>query len=77
MPKLRWPAWTGKWQRIANYLERRIATLGNPRQVGKALQGRPRRWIYRVGDYRVICDIQDDRLVALVVEVEHRSRVYR
>lgn len=64
-------------QRIVNYLERRIATLENPRQAGKALQGRPRRWVYRVGYYRIICDIQDDRLVALVVEVGHRSRVYR
>ncbi len=64
-------------QRIANYLERRVAILENPRQAGKALQGRPRRWVYRVGDYRVICEIQDDRLVVLVVQVGHRSRVYR
>ena len=64
-------------QQNATEPERRIATLENPRQAGKALQGRPRRWIYRVGYYRVICDIQDTDLIVLVVEVGHRSRVYR
>lgn len=63
--------------RLDRQVSQRIATLENPRQAGKVLQGRPRRWIYRVGEYRVICDIQDDRLVVLVVEVGHRSRVYR
>lgn len=64
-------------QRIARFLEERIAPLDHPRQAGKALQGRPRRWVYRVGYYRVICDIQDEVLIVLVVEIDHRSRVYR
>ena len=64
-------------QRIARFLEERIAPLDHPRQAGKALQGRPRRWVYRVGDYRVVCDIRDEVLVVLVVEIDHRSRVYR
>ena len=64
-------------QRIARFLEERIAQLDKPRQAGKALQGRPRRWVYRVGDYRVICDIRDEVLIVLVVEIDHRSRVYR
>lgn len=64
-------------QRIARFLEERIAPLDHPRQAGKALQGRPRRWVYRVGDYRVICDIRDEVLIVLVVEIAHRSRVYR
>ena len=65
-------------QRISDYLERRIATLENPRQRGKALTGNyAGQWRYRVGDYRVICDIQDAALIVLVVRVGHRSRVYR
>lgn len=34
-------------------------------------------WRYKVGDYRVICDIQDERLVVLVIDIGHRSKVYR
>ena len=64
-------------RRIDRFLEERIAPLVNPRQTGKALRGRPRRWAYRVGDYRIICDIQDAVLIVLVVEIDHRSRVYR
>ena len=64
-------------QRIARFLEERIAPLEHPRQAGKALQGRPRRWVYRVGNYRVICDIRDEVLIVLVVDIDHRSRVYR
>ena len=51
--------------------------LDNPRRIGKALHGRfSGHWRYRVGDWRVICDIQDAALVVLVVEVGGRSDVY-
>ena len=66
------------YQRIVHYLEHSVATLESPRQRGRALTGdRAGQWRYRVGDYRVICEIQDDRLVVLVVDAGHRSRVYR
>lgn len=55
-----------------------IATLEDPRGRGKALTGNLAGvWRYRVGDYRVLCDIQDGRLVVLVVDVAHRREVYR
>lgn len=55
-----------------------ISKLDNPRSRGKALQHNlSGLWRYRVGDYRIICDIEDGVLVILVVDVEHRSRVYR
>ena len=55
-----------------------IAGLDDPRSRGKALVGNlAGLWRYRVGDYRVICDIEDEVLVALVVGVAHRSEVYR
>lgn len=65
--------------RIVSYLEQRIAPLDDPRQQGRALQGPAfnHLWRYKVGDYRIICDIQDQKLVVLVVEIGHRSSVYR
>lgn len=65
--------------RIVSYLEQRIAPLDDPWQQGRALQGPAfnHLWRYKVGDYRIICDIQDGKLVVLVVEIGHRSSVYR
>ena len=57
---------------------REVSQLDDPRSTGKALTGNlAGLWRYRVGDYRIICDIEDEVLVILVVEVEHRSKVYR
>ena len=65
-------------ERIRHYLEERIASLDDPRQLGDPLRGTMAGlWRYRVGDYRVIAEIQDDRLVVLVVRVGHRKAVYR
>ncbi len=67
-----------KWQiKILNSLED-IVKLKNPRLRGKALVGDKRGlWRYRVGDYRIICDFENERLVILVLTVAHRSKVYR
>lgn len=64
--------------RIRAFLHERLAELDNPRQIGQALQGSTlgNFWRYRVGDYRIICDIQDKRLVILVIEIGHRRDVY-
>ncbi|HEY5819802.1 MAG TPA: type II toxin-antitoxin system RelE/ParE family toxin [Mesorhizobium sp.] len=65
-------------QRIRMYLVDRVATLDDPRKIGKPLKGpMSAYWRFRVGDYRIICDIQDDRLVILVVTVGHRSNIYQ
>jgi mRNA interferase RelE/StbE len=59
-------------------MDERIARLENPRGIGKALTGPlGDLWRYRVGDYRVICDIQDDTFRVLVVQVGNRRDVYR
>lgn len=64
--------------RIVDYLEKRVAPLEDPRQTGKALHGSlGDLWRYRVGDYRIICDIRDRLLVVLVLQVGNRSDVYR
>jgi mRNA interferase RelE/StbE len=63
---------------IVNFLRERLSPAANPRQWGKALQGEKRGlWRYRVGDYRLIYDIQDLRMTILVLELGHRKDVYR
>ena len=65
-------------RRIVDFMDERIAEADNPRQTGKALTGSlGDLWRYRVGDYRVICDIQDEVLRVLVVQVGNRGKVYR
>jgi mRNA interferase RelE/StbE len=65
-------------QAIVRFLRERLAGADNPRQWGKPLQGEKRGlWRYRVGDYRLICDIQDDRITVMVLQVGHRKDVYR
>lgn len=62
---------------IVRYIDERIATGSNPKRFGKPLTSRLKGlWRYRVGDYRVICRIEEDRLVVLVVAIGHRKDVY-
>jgi mRNA interferase RelE/StbE len=66
-------------KRILKFLQERIAKLDDLRSVGKALQGSRlgEFWKYRLGDYRLICKIEDERLLVLVLRVGHRKEVYR
>jgi mRNA interferase RelE/StbE len=65
-------------QRILSYMDTRIAPLEDPRSLGKALRGPlGDLWRYRVGDYRVICELHDVQLRVLVVGVGNRKDVYR
>jgi len=51
----------------------------NPRLVGdgKAMRGEDRRWRYRLGDYRIVCEIDDKTITVVVVRIRHRSSVYK
>jgi mRNA interferase RelE/StbE len=64
---------------ILKFLHERVAKLDDPRSIGEALHGSRlgEFWKYRVGDYRLICKIEDDRLVVLVLRVAHRREIYR
>jgi mRNA interferase RelE/StbE len=66
-------------RRILNFMNERIAQQSDPRSSGKALTGPMlgAYWRYRVGDCRVVCDIQDSELRVLVVELGQRKDVYR
>ena len=62
---------------ILKYLRTRIVESKNPRFFGQNLSGnKAGLWRYRVGDYRLICRIEDDILVVLVVGVGHRKEIY-
>lgn len=64
-------------ERIRAFLKNQ-ADQSNPRATGKALQGQlAGYWRYRVGDYRLICQIKDTTLVILVIEIGHRKNIYR
>lgn len=63
--------------RIYNWLMDRLDGCENPRRYGKSLTGSlSEYWSYRVGDYRVIADIQDDKVIIFITEVAHRREVY-
>ena len=62
---------------ILDYMDERVARAKDPRGFGKPLRAsRFGLWRYRVRDYRIICELQERRLVVLVVGVGHRSTVY-
>jgi len=62
---------------ILIYLDQRIATLEDPRRFGKALRSElAGLWRDRIRDYRLICQIQDDVLVVLVIAVGNRKNIY-
>jgi mRNA interferase RelE/StbE len=66
-------------QRIIKFMGGRVAKLDNPRSIGEALAGSKlgNYWKYRVGDYRIIADIQDAKLCVQVVRLGNRREVYR
>ena len=66
-------------QRILKFLYERVARLDDPRSLGQALHGSRlgEFWKYRVGDYRLICKLEDKRLVVLVLRLGHRREIYR
>ena len=66
-------------KRIRAFLRERIATLDNPRSIGDALKGSElgEFWKYRVGDWRLICQIKDTQIVITVITLGNRREVYR
>lgn len=64
-------------QMIYSWIDKNLSDCEDPRQHGKALTAnRKGQWRYRIGDYRLICDIQDDKLVILALTVGHRRDIY-
>lgn len=62
---------------IIAWLEKNVDGTENPRLHGKALvENRTGQWRYRIGDYRIICEIKDEEVTVLVLEVGHRRSIY-
>lgn len=66
-------------RRILKFLFERVSKLDDPRSIGQALQGSKfgEFWKYRVGDWRAVCKIEDERVTVLVLRIRHRSNAYR
>ena len=66
-------------KRITKFLRERVSQLDDPRSIGEALKGSTLGafWKYRVGDYRIISDIEDGALRVLVVRIGNLREVYR
>ncbi len=63
---------------ILSWIEKNLMNCSDPRLHGKGLTSdRSGQWRYRVGDYRLIAEIQEDKVVILILEVGHRREVYR
>jgi mRNA interferase RelE/StbE len=65
--------------RLRSFLRERLASLDDPRSIGQALRGSElgEFWKYRVGDWRLICQIKDERILVTVVRLGNRREVYR
>ncbi len=72
--KLDWPI----QERILDWLDERIEGCKNPRHFGEPLKGdRAGFWRYRIGNYRLLCDIQDEKVMVLVLNIGHRREIYK
>jgi mRNA interferase RelE/StbE len=64
-------------KKIISYLRERVAKANDPTSMGKMLTGnKANMWRYRVGDYRIICDLKDTELTVLVLRLGHRKNIY-
>lgn len=64
-------------ERIYNWIENNLTSCKDPRLTGKSLQYKLKGlWRYRIGDYRIICEIQDKQMIILLLDVGHRRKIY-
>lgn len=66
-------------KQIAKFMRQRVSKLDDPRSIGEPMKGSrfADLWRYRSGDYRILCEIQDEKITILVVLVGHRKEVYK
>lgn len=63
---------------LLGWMRKNLEGCENPRQHGKSLSAnRSGQWRYRVGDYRLIAEIEDDRIVILILSIGHRGNIYK
>ena len=65
-------------EKIIEWIEENLQGCENPRLYGKALKGNLQgKWRYRVGDYRIIAEIEDDKILIVILDADHRRQIYR
>ncbi|MEE1361987.1 MAG: type II toxin-antitoxin system RelE/ParE family toxin [Selenomonadaceae bacterium] len=63
---------------IKSWIVKNLVNTSNPREHGKGLTANlAELWRYRIGDYRIICEIQDDELIILALNIVHRNEIYK
>lgn len=62
---------------IKSWISKNLVDAEDPRVHGKGLTAnRSGQWRYRIGDYRLVCDIQDDKLIIVMINIGHRRDIY-
>ncbi len=65
-------------KRIRNFLRNKLLTQKTPRDLGKPLSGvLTGCWGYRIGDYRLICEFQNDTIIIYALSIGHRKEIYK
>ncbi|MDN6163770.1 MAG: type II toxin-antitoxin system RelE/ParE family toxin [Tetragenococcus halophilus] len=68
----------GQQRMIMAWINKNLVQTDNPRQQGKALKGELKEyWRYRVGNYRLLADINDNEIKIIIIHIGHRREVYR
>lgn len=68
----------GQQKIIISWIEKNLVNTDNPKKHGKALKGNLNEyWRYRVGDYRIIADINDSEIKILIFNISHRKDIYQ
>lgn len=63
---------------IRSWINKNLVECQNPRQYGKGLtSNRKGQWRYRIGDYRLICEIEDEKMIILALTIGHRRSIYK
>ena len=63
---------------IKSWIDKNLIDCEDPRRFGKGLSAnRSGQWRYRVGDYRILTEISEGKLLILVIDIDHRSRIYK
>ena len=63
---------------LLGWIEKNLVDCDNPRQFGKGLTAnRKGEWRYRIGDYRLVADIQDAKIIILILNIGHRRDIYK
>ncbi|OCG57884.1 addiction module toxin RelE [Gilliamella sp. Occ3-1] len=62
---------------IINWIEKNLINCENPRFTGKAIKGNLADWRYRIGNYRILCNISDEKIQIKIINVGHRKDIYK